>query len=211
MLVCFTYLRYLSFSFVFRLIAYYPVFNVLNNLSIALAMLTDFTLENLKSLICWFSSCNYLPLLSSFDRFTSFRLWWRIRGSNPWPPACKAGALPAELIPHIKLIVQNISFFLRKEVIQPHLPIRLPCYDFTPVIGFALGSLFTDRLWAPPTSMVWRAVCTRPGNAFTVAFWSTITSNSNFVQASCSLQSELGPVLEICSASRLRFFLYRPL
>jgi hypothetical protein len=22
----------------------------------------------------------------------------------------------------------------RKEVIQPHLPIRLPCYDFTPVI-----------------------------------------------------------------------------
>ena len=27
------------------------------------------------------------------------------------------------------------SFFLRKEVIQPHLPIRLPCYDFTPVTG----------------------------------------------------------------------------
>ena len=27
---------------------------------------------------------------------------------------------------------------LRKEVIQPHLPIRLPCYDFTPVIGLAL-------------------------------------------------------------------------
>ena len=23
----------------------------------------------------------------------------------------------------------------RKEVIQPHLPIRLPCYDFTPIIG----------------------------------------------------------------------------
>ena len=26
-------------------------------------------------------------------------------------------------------------FLLRKEVIQPHLPIRLPCYDFTPVIN----------------------------------------------------------------------------
>ena len=24
---------------------------------------------------------------------------------------------------------------LRKEVIQPHLPIRLPCYDFTPVMN----------------------------------------------------------------------------
>ena len=26
--------------------------------------------------------------------------------------------------------------FLRKEVIQPHLPIRLPCYDFTLVTDF---------------------------------------------------------------------------
>ncbi len=30
----------------------------------------------------------------------------------------------------------NQSFLHRKEVIQPHLPIRLPCYDFTPVAGF---------------------------------------------------------------------------
>ena len=30
------------------------------------------------------------------------------------------------------------GWLLRKEVIQPHLPIRLPCYDFTPVIGLAL-------------------------------------------------------------------------
>ena len=29
--------------------------------------------------------------------------------------------------------------FPRKEVIQPHLPVRLPCYDFTPVTGPALG------------------------------------------------------------------------
>ena len=28
-----------------------------------------------------------------------------------------------------------IAFLHRKEVIQPHLPIRLPCYDFTPVIN----------------------------------------------------------------------------
>ena len=27
------------------------------------------------------------------------------------------------------------ALLLRKEVIQPHLPIRLPCYDFTPVIN----------------------------------------------------------------------------
>ena len=36
----------------------------------------------------------------------------------------------------------NPYFFLRKEVIQPHLPIRLPCYDFTPVTGPAFGGSF---------------------------------------------------------------------
>jgi hypothetical protein len=31
---------------------------------------------------------------------------------------------------------------LRKEVIQPHLPVRLPCYDFVPIAGPTLdGSL----------------------------------------------------------------------
>ena len=26
----------------------------------------------------------------------------------------------------------------RKEVFQPHLPVRLPCYDLAPIIGFTL-------------------------------------------------------------------------
>ena len=41
----------------------------------------------------------------------------------------------------------ELSFvLLRKEVIQPHLPIRLPCYDFTPVIEPAFdGSFLTVR------------------------------------------------------------------
>ena len=40
-----------------------------------------------------------------------------------------------------------LAFLHRKEVIQPHLPIRLPCYDFTPVINPTFGSaLITVRL-----------------------------------------------------------------
>ena len=31
--------------------------------------------------------------------------WWRRRGSNSRPPACKAGALPAELRPRVKHLV----------------------------------------------------------------------------------------------------------
>ena len=39
-------------------------------------------------------------------------------------------------------VKNSLLDFLRKEVIQPHLPIRLPCYDFTPVIGPAFGGSF---------------------------------------------------------------------
>ena len=36
-------------------------------------------------------------------------------------------------------------------------------------------------LRALPTPMVWRAVCTRPGNVFTATFWFAITSDSSFM------------------------------
>ena len=35
--------------------------------------------------------------------------------------------------------LREVPLLLRKEVIQPHLPIRLPCYDFTPIIYPTLG------------------------------------------------------------------------
>jgi len=49
-----------------------------------------------------------------------FRFRISIRDFSPCPPALQKG-LPV------------------KEVIQPHLPVRLPCYDFTPVISPAFG------------------------------------------------------------------------
>ena len=40
----------------------------------------------------------------------------------------------------------SLDALSRKEVIQPHLPIRLPCYDFTPVINLTFdGSFLTVR------------------------------------------------------------------
>ena len=39
-------------------------------------------------------------------------------------------------------LVPKYSDALLKEVIQPQVPLRLPCYDFTPVADFAVGTLF---------------------------------------------------------------------
>src|SRR5699024_1945925 len=92
------------------------------------------------------------------------------------------GAVYTTLNGHFRL-----SFFLRKEVIQPHLAIRLPCYDFTPIIGPTFGGWFhkwlTHRLRVLLTLVVSRAVGPRPGNLYTAALLSAITSDSCFMQA----------------------------
>ena len=46
------------------------------------------------------------------------------------PLAC---LLTADKREHFSALSKTLSS--RKEVIQPHLPIRLPCYDFTPVMN----------------------------------------------------------------------------
>ena len=47
---------------------------------------------------------------------------------------------------------------LRKEVIHPHVPVGIPCYDLTPIISPALGASLPcglgQRLQALPTLMV---------------------------------------------------------
>ena len=42
---------------------------------------------------------------------------------------------------------------LRKEVIQPQVLLRLPCYDLVPVTELAVGTAETQRLRALPASM----------------------------------------------------------
>ena len=42
----------------------------------------------------------------------------------------------------------EIQGILRKEVIQPQVPLRLPCYDLVPITGFIFGAC----LAAPATS-----------------------------------------------------------
>lgn len=59
------------------------------------------------------------------------------RGS-PWRKVAPIGAA----LPRLLMI-------LRKEVIQPHLPIRLPCYDLVPLAGFTLDALVRRGFGCP--------------------------------------------------------------
>ncbi len=36
-------------------------------------------------------------------------------------------------------VLRETHLLLRKEVIQPHLPVRLPCYDLAPIAEFTFG------------------------------------------------------------------------
>ena len=40
----------------------------------------------------------------------------------------------------------GVGELLRKEVIQPQVPLRLPCYDFTPVTVHSLGPCLSREL-----------------------------------------------------------------
>ena len=43
-----------------------------------------------------------------------------------------------------------LSVCSRKEVFQPHLPVRLPCYDLAPVTSIALGRSLRSRTSGTP-------------------------------------------------------------
>ena len=47
-------------------------------------------------------------------------------------------------------ILDAIARFSRKEVFQPHLPVRLPCYDLAPITSFALGRSLRSRTLGAP-------------------------------------------------------------
>ena len=46
---------------------------------------------------------------------------------------------------------KDCGYCSRKEVFQPHLPVRLPCYDLAPVTGFTLGRSLRLRTSGTPS------------------------------------------------------------
>ena len=107
------------------------------------------------------------------------------------------------------------ELLLRKEVIQPQVPLRLPCYDLVPITNLSLGrcllavsSRTSGKIgFHDLTGGVYKAreriqgvVADTPLLAIP-ASWSRVAD----------IQSELGPVFGLRLSSRTRFPLYRPL
>jgi hypothetical protein len=69
-----------------------------------------------------------------------------------------AGRLIQPCHQRVRRLRSKSSGFPRKEVIQPQLPLRLPCYDFTPVtdptFGGSLPCGLGHRLRVLPASVV---------------------------------------------------------
>jgi hypothetical protein len=49
-------------------------------------------------------------------------------------------------------VVCPLSSAPRKEVIQPQVPLRLPCYDFTPVADLTVDGCFPPKRVGAPAS-----------------------------------------------------------
>ena len=86
------------------------------------------------------------------------------RQAAPWEPDAADGGARAGALFGFGPLGPSLIFFLsrpgaswarpvghfpclpRKEVIQPHLPVRLPCYDFTPLTLHTFGASPLERL-----------------------------------------------------------------
>ena len=84
---------------------------------------------------------------SALSCFVS-QIWWVWQDLNLWPHAYQACALTNWATdPQIHRMKNNLLWILTnrqsfvKEVIQPQVPLRLPCYDFTPVICHTVVSV----------------------------------------------------------------------
>ena len=66
----------------------------------------------------------------------------RVRPRGPGAAGTYSGRHPPDgLLPSIRVKLISLRMCLpRKEVIQPHLPVRLPCYDFTPLTLHTFGA-----------------------------------------------------------------------
>ena len=93
-------------------IVFYPLKNISFYccLLIIASIITMFSFQGASEFLTKETQWSNNSIVASVNFFFSdLKGWWRLAGSNRWPPACKAGALPAELNPQI--LIPFMFFF----------------------------------------------------------------------------------------------------
>eukprot|EP01018_Ginkgo_biloba_P012457 Gb_11368 [translate_table: standard] len=86
------------------------------------------------------SKRNPIPLFPFLPSHVTTQAGWQHGKANEkWDPINLCGLLPFECEVVSNQNVQQALALPKKEVIQPHLLVQLPCYDFTPVTSPAFG------------------------------------------------------------------------
>ena len=141
-----------------------------------------------------------------------------------WERVSPLSASPPDLfilLPHLskpttinaQTLTSSSSSF-RKEVIQPHLPIRLPCYDFTPVTDPAVDcSLLRWVTGFGRYRLPWcDGRCVQDPGTYSPQH---ADLRLLAIPASCSRVADYNPnwdvIFGVCSPSRARFPLFTPL
>ena len=94
------------------------------------------------------------PRMGIEPRHRNKPVGWRSGSPKAYPYHSRTGRIPSKPMisstpasttttptsgAHVAHTVQNMDCILRrKEVIQPHLPVRLPCYDLVPITSLTL-------------------------------------------------------------------------
>jgi len=109
-----------------------------------------FALPGLNSELCWGRRirtpagrtriCRFVDQISGQGHQGIICFRGRIKSADGAEP----GVVPKNYGLSRKTVAMTASAFLisLKEVIQPHLPVRLPCYDFTPLASLSVGVAF---------------------------------------------------------------------
>ena len=75
--------------------------------------------------------------MTGFPKLKSGTRVSEVHGNFSYAPTAPKGLGPLS-----RKRMSAMTFSLRKEVIQPQVLLRLPCYDFTPIMNYTLGGCF---------------------------------------------------------------------
>ena len=112
-------------------------------------------------------------------------------------------------------LAARVAIFLEKEVIQPQVPLRLPCYDLVPITELAFGAALLSVGLTTSGALSFRGLTGGVYKAQEHIHRGVADPRLLAIPTSCRRVAACNPnwgwLSEVCFTSRLCFSLYQPL